>query len=491
MGVIKRQGFKQSIVTLAATALGAINTLLVYPMYLETTEIGLLSFLISTAGLFAPFIGLGHQTFAIRYFPEFHANGKDDRGFLTFMLLGLTAGFLIFAPLLLYFSDTIIAYLPAESPLSARYFPFAVFFALLILLQTFFASYISNYKRIVIPSVLMQHAKVTQPVLVILYFFSYISLNSLVWGLLFSYIASVLGMVAYLYSLSGLKLQFNFSYFNRQRLREMYTFAAYGTLGSLGSVLATRIDIVMVTYLASEHQTGVYAIAVFIAGVIEIPLMALNKITAPIISAAFKNNDMAHVEELYKKSGLNLLIFGFALFLLIVLGLDNLFLFMKNGETFAAGKNAIILLGAAKLFDILTSVNGYIIGYSKYFRFNFYTMLILAGLNVVTNYFFITAFAISGAALATFVTVVIFNTLKGLYIWYRFKMHPFTPQTFWLLGIGTVCFALVFPLPDFGVPLLDIAYKSLIFSGLYTGICYYCKISEDFNVMVRKVLPLP
>jgi len=486
MGVIKRQGIKQSMVTLAATLIGAVNLLIIYPIVLEPNELGLLGFLIATAGLFAPFIGLGHQTFAIRFFPEFNDGRQKNHGFLGFSLLGLLVGFLVFVPIFLFFVEDLRGLFPSASPLSAEYFHYTIAFAILILLQTFLTSYISNYKRIVIPSILIQHAKITQPLLAFLYWFNIISIGNLVNGLLFSFMLSVVCLLIYLRQLGGLDFSLDFAFLNRKRLKGMYTFALYSILAGLGSVLATRIDFVMVSLMVSEHHTGVYMIAAFIAGVVEIPLMALNKITAPIISESFKNNDLAHVESLYKKSGLNLLIFGLGLFLLITLGIDNLFMMIRNGDIYAAGKNVILLLGAAKLFDIVTSVNGYIIGYSKYFRFNFYAMLILAALNIVTNYIFITQFQMSGAALATFFTVVIFNVLKGVYIWYRFKMQPFTPQTAYLLIIGLLCFVPVYLLPETSIPFLNIVIKSIIFGGMYTYLVYRFDISEDFNSLVEK-----
>jgi O-antigen/teichoic acid export membrane protein len=105
--------------------------------------------------------------------------------------------------------------------------------------------------------------------------------------------------------------------------------------------------------------------------------------------------------------------------------MDEIFEIIPNGERYKSGKIVILLLGLAKLFDMLTSINEYIIAYSKHFRYNLYFLLVLAVVNVVANLTLIPQFELAGAALATLLSVVLFNIFKTYFVYAKFKIHPF------------------------------------------------------------------
>ena len=107
-------------------------------------------------------------------------------------------------------------------------------------------------------------------------------------------------------------------------LKKIANYAFYGLFGGIGSVLAFRIDSLMISTLIDFENNGTYAIALFIANVIAIPTNAINQITAPILSEAFKENDLAHVKMLYQRSSINLLVIGLLLFVGIVASVEDL-----------------------------------------------------------------------------------------------------------------------------------------------------------------------
>lgn len=62
MGVVKRQGIKQSIVTYVGMAIGAVNLLWLYPLALSKAQIGITKFVLDTAVLVSPFLFWGGQS---------------------------------------------------------------------------------------------------------------------------------------------------------------------------------------------------------------------------------------------------------------------------------------------------------------------------------------------------------------------------------------------------------------------------------------------
>ena len=143
-------------------------------------------------------------------------------------------------------------------------------------------------------------------------------------------------------------------------------------LGTLGSGLANKIDIFMVADLLNYTRTGVYTIALNASNLLMIPTAGIMAVSGPVIVSALKKNDIYEVEQIYKKAGINLFLFGSLILLLLWCNIDSIFKLIPNGEKYSSGKIVVLILGGAKLFDMLTSVNELIISYSKYFRFNLF-----------------------------------------------------------------------------------------------------------------------
>src|SRR5690554_3493298 len=98
MGVIRRQGLKKSIVLYFGVLIGIFSTLYIYP--LAEDAYGLARFLLSMAGILAPFLSFGMSSLAIRFFPEFRDKDSGHHGFLGLLLFFSTASFIFFGAIL-------------------------------------------------------------------------------------------------------------------------------------------------------------------------------------------------------------------------------------------------------------------------------------------------------------------------------------------------------------------------------------------------------
>lgn len=478
MGVIKRQGIKNSMVNYAGVLLGMLNMVFIYTHSKE--QYGMVQWFISTSLLLMPFILFGMNALVIKFFPTFQDPEKKHNGFLGLLLTGAMIGLTVFVIAFLLFGDYF------REDFSDKPFIYRAFFCLLPLtclrgLIELLTQYISNFHRIVIPGLLNQFIKVSLPILILLFVFDKISSIHIMYGVILNYFIVLIALLFYLKKLGQLHLKPQLKFVKKPLLKEMGTFASYGILGLIGTQLALRLDTNMVGNLMGEYSTGIYSMALMIAGVIEIPTFALMKITAPIVSEAWKHKDMDKLEELYKKSSINLLIFGIFLFLGIWCCLDDLFSILPKFDDLLPVKNVILFIGLAKLFDMLTSINNQVIGYSKYFRFNFYAILAMAVFNVVTNLVFIPIYGENGAALATLVSLSLYNLLKFGYVKYRFDMIPFTWDTarIILLGLGVYFLTSLFPETNFAI--LNILIKSVFITVVFGGLVLALRISEDVN----------
>lgn len=491
MGVIKNEGIKQSIVTYIGVLIGVVNTMYFYPKYFSEEELGMFRFLIDSATLIFPFITLGIHNLSVRMFPTFKNEENGHNGMWFFLLTGVLVGvcflFLVTYPLLPFFSGFFVD----KSLLIQDNWYYIIPLAALIVVSRISIQYILNFKKVLIVTIVDDLLiKVGLPVIAVLCFFDYLSLEEGIYVLLGIFGAQVLILLGYIVYLKEWHFRPNWSFLTKPLLREMGIYSFYGVLGSLGSVLATRIDVFMIGMLADNDMkdVGVYSIALFMANVVTVPARAINNIASPVIAESWKNKDMSNISSVYSKSSIVLLTIGILVMVGLWCSIDDIFALMPNGEKFAVGKYVILILGIGKLFDLATGANGQIIAYSKYFRFNFYAVLVLAVINVIANFVFIPNFQINGAALATMSSLIIFNLSKLLYIKYKLNLNPFSIDTLKVLAIGGVTLLLGLYMPSTHFLFLDIVLRSALITVVFVSLVLYFKVSEDLSALFYQVL---
>ena len=488
MGIIKKQGINYSIISFIGIILGVFNILIIYPKVLQPEELGLVRFIIDSGIFLSPFLLLGVHSVALKYFPEFKNPLKAHNGFLSFLLLYFFGGLLFFCLLFWFFKDRVYAYVASNPELYQSYVGYILSIAFSYSLFSLLMNYVANFKKIVIPNVFAELIKITLPILALLYFGSIISLDFLIKGIVLHYFLIAIGVGIYIKYLKEWSFKFDKTFISKDLLKRIFTFSRYSILGSIGSVMANRIDILMVASLINFKNTGIYTIALTIASVINTPNNAIGNIASPLIAQAWKENDVAQIQDIYQKGSINLLAFGFLIFALIYFSLDDLFQIMPNGEVYKAGKSVVIILALAKLVDMATSVNSHIILFSKYYKFNTFALILLSVLNIIFNYVLIPIFFIKGAALATLASVTLFNLIKLIFIKVKFDLMPFTKNTIKLVLILCTILALFTVFPSFSNPFINIILKSTCISLVYLSCLVYFNAAPEITDMVKKNL---
>lgn len=491
MGVIKRQTIKQSIVTYLAIAIGTISYLFIYTKFLTEDEIGFIRFFQDTTFLLLPIILFGSHQLAVKYFPYWKTENRQHNGFLSLLIIIPFLGFVVFCILFLLFYSSIESYYQ-DRPAFADYAPFLKLLPILVFFTTFnqlFAYYCVNFKRITVPAILNNlFIKAAVPSLVLIYAFYHIPFEQVIYGLVATYGIVLIAFIFYIRHLGQWSIRKPVASLRKSLGKEMRSFALFSVFGGLGSILATRIDVFMVTSILGLSLGGVFTIAVTIGTAIEVPKKALSSMTIPFISEAWRNNDMAKILELYQKTSLNQFIVGSILLACVWASIDSLYEIIPNGEIYSAGKYVVLFIGLSKVVDMVTGANNEIIQYSPYFRFNFYAILCLAVLNIFTNIIFIKAFYINGAALATLTSLLIYNAIKFIYIYKKMKIHPLSWSTLWALLIILAVYGLSIIIPGTGMPLVDIIIRSVIILGLGGVSILYFRVSPDLNDLFEEAM---
>lgn len=489
MGIIQRQSIKNSIVSYAGVLIALFSTLYIYKV--DEEIYGFTIYLYSTALFLAPFASLGIVASVIKFYPLF--SDKKESYFNTLLVLLILAN-IVFLIAFFVFREPIflLLYQIGIDPnnLLREYVWIIIPLSFIINLNILFIGQAANLLRIVVPEIISNLGyKIALPIIVFAGYKGFIDKSEIAISILMFFIFVSLMLCAYVWKMGGVGFSKGFVPAQSSELRsEVAKFSLFSGLNNIGSALAFRIDIIMISTMIGWEAAGIYAIIVFLSNVIEIPRKAISRIAAPIINKAWSENDMTEIKTIYQKSSINLLLIGILISLSIWFSLPFLDTISSGADRFVIYRSVFLFLALGKLFELLTSVNGEIIGYSKAYKYNLAFLLILGSVNVVLNLLLIKEYGILGAAIATACSYFLFNLFKLVFISINYKMIPFTGKTLLLLAIGAIVFGLVtiLPLPESFV--LTPIIKVLILCLLYVPMVLMLNISPDINNILKNIL---
>ena len=503
MGIVIKQSIKGTIVNYVGIAIGFVTTFFIITKYLTQEEIGLTRVLIDAAILFASFSQLGTSSSIIRFFPYFKDENAKHHGFFFWTLVVPLVGFLLFLIVAKCLEGTILQTFSRNSDLFVTYYRFVFPLSLFMLYRTVFEANANVLMRIVVPKFVCEvGVRVGLLVTYLLYgYWQIIDLDGLVIGICITYFLAALVDFFYLLTLGKISFKPDFKVFTKPLLKDI----GFYTLFLLLNAVTVNVMPLLNTFFVSAGMglsfTGIYAIANYIATVVEVPNRSLNAIVQPEISESIKNNDINRAETLCKSVSLHLMLSSALIFLFIWINLDALFLLLPNGEMYEAGKSVVLILGFAKFFNSTLFVSSSALNYSKYYYWSLVFTILLTVMAVVLNVLLIPHFGMDGAALSHLLSYLTFYLCLLLVVRVKLDINILS-----LAQVKVVVLVVALLLLNFGwvkalsplfmrLPftssvnaLVDAGVKSLVLMAVSVGVCYFWHISEELNQLVRKAL---
>lgn len=486
MSVVARQGFKYSVIGYLGFLLGTFSAIFVFPHDMEFY--GKLRYVLPTAEMLLPVVVFGLSFSNVKFFNQTHQDGKHQN-FLSLSLLGILLNFIIF--LIGYFAVNLL--FPKLQETEMWQMKRLILPLILVLaFSAVFNKYLSNFKRIVVPNIFENLLpKIANLGAFCLFFYIGFPEKAAYLFFIGMFILGLFGYIYYTNRLEKLKPDFSTEYIKKDNLwKEVLNYSFYGFLGNIGNFIAVRIDSVMIGEFLGFEPNGVYNTLYSIISLITVPAMGLYSISAPIINKHLAENDYEELDRLHKKSSLILFFLGLVLLSCVLVGFPYLTHFIKNGELLRQSEPVIWVLGFAMLFDLATGFNGHIISLSKYYRFNIVVMLFLAVTTVLLNIYFLknTNLELFGIAIATSISLTLFNIAKITFNYIKFGVFPLTIEMIYALIIGTLGITVAIILPDFKSSFVNLIYKPSIILILFFIGNYFLKIFPLEDYINKKFL---
>lgn len=483
MGIVLNQSFKNTVSTYAGFGIGAINTLFLYTNFLTDKYYGLVAFLLSAANIMMPFMAFGVHNAIIKYYSTFKTKNSIN-SFLTLMLF-LPFVFIIPAFFIGLFSyEGISNLLSNENNIAGNYLWHIFVLAIAMAYFEIFFAWSKVQLKTVFGNLMKEiFHRVATMMLLFLVYLDWLSAEQFIIALVVVYVVRMLIMKFYAYSVRFPKLRFE----TVTGFSSILKYALLMIVAGSVAMLILDIDKFMIgLMLENIEQVAYYSVAIFIATVIAVPQRSMHQIMMPLTAKYLNDKDMSSLEDLYKRSSISLLVVSGFIFLLIILNINELYKILP--EEFTGGLFVVLIVSLAKLYDNSLGNNNAILFNSDYYKMVLFFGVLLAVLAIVLNFIFIPIYGIEGSAFATFLAIMVYNTIKIVFVRQKLNMQPFSISTFKTVVLLTlITLAMYFWEFPFH-PIINIALKSIVILMVYFWLVLKLNISEDISIQIKKYL---
>lgn len=439
--------------------IGFANTILLYPKILPKEEFGLVQLIVSISMLMAAISTFGTPNALVRYFPHFRNNqSKSNSGLVRFLLLISGVVTLILLALLILLRGLVFDAYEVSAPLLLDYYYYILpvfFFQVFINMLTSYLNVIrKSHIQVIQKEILI---RLGQTVLIVLYHFDLVSIEVFVPLFVSLFAMSLLYLLGYLYWAG--EINFNSDRLPKKGRKEVWQFSVFTFLSGIARQISFRIDSIMVGSLVVSavmvgalldtdgvinrglEAVSIYAVALNMSSMLEMPFRALNQSLAPSISHAWATKDHSKVYELYKKSTETMMVVGVFVAVGIWVCVDQILEILPSN--YAEVKYVLGWLLLGKLLNVVAGANGVVMMNSPKYKILTYLSFFGLILTVTTNYVFIRYYQIEGAAMATFLTYSVLNIIIWFLILKFYKMQPFGWRNLVtaMLGVGLIVLA--------------------------------------------------
>ena len=482
MGIVIKQSLSNTVTTYLGFALGAVSALFLYTNFISDKYYGLVAYILSAANIMMPLMAFGAHNTIVKFYSSFKTKNALN-SFLTLMLF-LPLVLTIPVGLIGYFAyDAIASMISSKNEIVGHYLWYIFITALSMAYFEIFYGWVKVQMQTVFGNFMKEvFHRVGAMLLLFSVYFNLISVEQFLMGLVLTYVLRTIIMMFYAFGKRFPVLRFD-------GVNNRTAIIKYSTLIIIAGSIATLIldvDKVMLNNYIEIEKVAYYSVAVFIATVIAVPQRAMHQILLPLTAQFLNAKDNVALKDLYQRSSITLFVVSGLIFLLIVLNINELYDIIP--KKFSGGLIVVFLISIAKLYDNLLGNNNAILFNSDYYRVVLLFGVILAILAIIFNLIFIPIYGINGSAMATFLAVSIYNTLKLYFVKQKFNMLPFTLESL-KIGVLILIFVGLFYFWEFPFnAYLNIALKSIFIFIIYGVAILKLDVSEDITVIIKQVL---
>ena len=198
-------------------------------------------------------------------------------------------------------------------------------------------------------------------------------------------------------------------------------------LSAIAYFIMQSIDVIILSMYKGFEEIAYYSVSVKLAMLTTLALMSVNIVIAPRIAEIYENKEMQTLQKLIKRSTR-------IIFLISVCVLAILFLFSEEilslfGKDYSKANNALLYLLSAQFFNAVSGPGAIYLNMTGRQRTLNKILIFGLAINISLNFYLIpieeSYGGINGAATATLVSLIIWNMIIVIQIYFKDKIKIF------------------------------------------------------------------
>jgi O-antigen/teichoic acid export membrane protein len=503
MSTIRRQSIISSFIVYIGFAVGLLNIYLFTTQgsFLHTensfrqSEYGVYNAFIAIATIMMAFANLGMPAYIYKFFPYYDAHlPRKKNDLISWALLVSTIGYLFVVIAGVLLKDLVIRKFSEHSPEIVVYYNWIFILGFGLMMFTILEAYAWQFHKSVFTNFLREvQWRLFTTVLILLFLFGVIGFDLFIKLFAFSYPSIALTLFLYLIFTNKIHLTFRVSKVTRRHLKNILKLCSFLYSGSLIFTIGLVFDSIVISSVLDDAMAklAIYSVAQNVASLIQAPQRGIISASIAHLSKAWKEKDLPRIQRIYQRSSINQLVFSCGLYVLIVINfIDAVNTFHLQAD-YLNGFYVFLLLGAVKIIDMGTGVNGQIIGTSTYWQFEMLSGIILLLLILPLNYFLTKRYDIIGPGIANLISIFIYNLVRIIFLWEKFNLFPFTKQTAYTILLAGFCFLICYYSFSALHGFAGLFARTIAFCLLYGAGVFYLKLTPDilpvWNTIKKKI----
>jgi O-antigen/teichoic acid export membrane protein len=494
MGSIRKQTIISSLLVYFGFFIGAINIFFYTKIgnqhgAFTAEQFGLTRIFFDYAQNMYAFSSLGIIPIIYKFYPYYKDNlAEHEIDLMSWAMVTALFGFLLILVAGFYFEPLFIKQFSVRSKLIVDYYYWMFPFAMGMLFFSVIEGFCWGIQKTVISNFLKETGlRIFTLVLILFFYFKIISFDSFIKIFAFLYLAIFFILAIYLYRTKRLHFPFKMSRVTKKFKKKIIGMQALIFGGTLIASVAATVDSFIIAKFMGLGVVAVFGLAQYAANLVQVPQRTIQSISAGVLSRSWKDKNMVEIERIYQRSCINLLLIALFIF-------GNLWLNAYQGiqvlhiqKEYEGGMAVIFILGMVRIIDAGTGLNNMVINTSTYWKFDFYSGVILLALRLPLTYFLIKNYGIIGSAFAELAAFGLYNYIRFEFLRRKFGMQPFNAKTIYalLLGIGSyaICYLLLHELMGW----IGIILRTILFSAIFSLGIFYGKLTPDADQLLAQL----
>ena len=493
MSSIRRQSIISSAVIYFGFVIGLLNTFFFTKQGLFTeAEYGLTTLFIAIATMMMAFANLAMPSYIYKFYPYYNdylPPKKNDM--ITWSLVVSTIGFVLVMIAGIAFKHLVIKKYQTNSELLTQYYYWIFPMGLGLTIYTILEAYALALRRSVLANFLREiQWRLITTVLIVLFILNVIKDFDLFIKLFaFTYPGIAITLFVYLVATKKIYFTFKISKVSRRFSNKIIAFSLFVYAGSLIFTISQVFDSFVIASVLPDGlaKAGIFGLAAIMTSVIQAPQRGIISSSISHLSHAWKDKNLGLLQRVYQRSSINLLIFAAAIFLLIWMNFADAVNTFHLKPAYLDSAFVFFILGLTKIVDMGTGVNAQIIGTSNYWRFELISGIILLTLMLPLTYTLAKTYGIIGPAYASLISISIYNIVRIIFLWVKFRLFPFTIQTIYTLLLAAACYGICYFVFNNIHGLTGMTLRSLTFVILYGIGVYTMNLTPDLKPVLQSI----